>query len=278
MKRIAILLTVFNRREKTLACLANLYHQVGVNVDYLLDVFLVDDGCTDGTSGAIKEEFPFVHVIAGSGDLYWNRGMHLAWKTAYEQYDYDYYLWLNDDTNLSDSALSIMLALSEEKSNEAIIVGSTSAQTSDKLTYGGRARNGSLIKPKDTFQECISFNGNVVLFPRYVFKKVGMNDPLFTHALGDFDYGLRARRLGVKSFITAGYVGKCDAHDSLPTWCNPNKSFSIRWKAFRTPLGQNPEQFFIFERRHHGLLAALFHYFTNHLRVCVPQLWQLKNT
>ena len=43
-----------------------------------------------------------------------------------------------------------------------------------------------------------------------------MNDYRFRHALGDFDYGMRARKLGVQSVVAPGILGECDEHDSLP--------------------------------------------------------------
>ena len=92
--RIAALLTCFNRKEKTRKCLESLF-AVRPNSD----VYLVDDGSTDGTSELIAELFPNVHIIIGSGDLYWSRGMYTAWKEAIKE-DYDYYLWLNDDVEL----------------------------------------------------------------------------------------------------------------------------------------------------------------------------------
>ena len=49
MKRIAVLLTVYNRRDKTLYCLDRLYHQENMD-NYKVDVFLTDDGSTDVTS------------------------------------------------------------------------------------------------------------------------------------------------------------------------------------------------------------------------------------
>ena len=47
MKTIAVLLTVFNRKEKTIQCLKRLYNILPLE-GYLVDVYLTDDGCTDG--------------------------------------------------------------------------------------------------------------------------------------------------------------------------------------------------------------------------------------
>ena len=81
-KTIAVLLTCHNRKDKTLLCLKALYDQEGLNSDYLIEVFLVDDASTDGTAAAIKDKFPLVNIIQGNGYLFWNQGMRLAWKTA----------------------------------------------------------------------------------------------------------------------------------------------------------------------------------------------------
>ena len=105
MKYWAVLLTVFNRKDKTLQCLSQLFDQLPVE-DIQIDVFLTDDGCTDGTAEAVENLFPSVHILEGSGDLFWNRGMLMAWKAAADARDYDAYLWLNDDTFLYEGTLT----------------------------------------------------------------------------------------------------------------------------------------------------------------------------
>lgn len=273
MKIIAVLLTVYNRKTQTLECLTNLFNQK-LPSGFSFEVFLVDDGSTDGTSEAVGNLFNQVNIIKGNGNLFWNRGMHLAWVTSLKEKKYDYYLWLNDDTVLLPNALTLLLQTSVYKKNEAIVIGSTCALDNNHvITYGGRKKNGTLVLPKNEVLECEYFNGNIVLIPDFIYQKIGTNDPIFHHSLGDFDYGLRANKLGVKMFLAPGFLGKCDVHESLPVWCNPKVSFKKRWVAFRTPLGNNPENFFIYENRHNGLKMACFHYFTNHLRVLFPSLW-----
>jgi GT2 family glycosyltransferase len=182
MKTIAVLLTVFNRKEKTLTCLQNLLLQV-LPKDFVLDVFLVNDGCTDGTPEAVKAQFPSVNIINSNGNLFWNRGMHLAWQTAAKTKDYDFYLWLNDDTMLNENALIVLLQTSLQKEHQSIIVGSTSAlDGNEEVTYGGRRNKTGLITPTNEPIECDYFNGNIVLIPNKVYATVGVNDPVFHHA------------------------------------------------------------------------------------------------
>lgn len=100
-KKIAVLLTCFNRRDKTVRCLqslANTYVSSGVSLD--VDVYLTDDGCKDGTSEAVRSmNLPFgIHLLMGDGTLYWNGGMINSWSAAVKNGGYDGYLWLNDDT------------------------------------------------------------------------------------------------------------------------------------------------------------------------------------
>ena len=97
MKYIAVLLTVHNRKEKTLKCLSELYSQQ-LSKEYKLIIYLTNDGCTDGTPEAVKANFPDVIIVNGDGSLFWNRGMYKAWTVASSDKDYDFYLWLNDDT------------------------------------------------------------------------------------------------------------------------------------------------------------------------------------
>lgn len=273
MKSIAVLLTVFNRKNETLNCLKNLFKQE-ISDGYTLDVYLVEDACTDGTPEAINELFPQVNLIHAKGNLFWNRGMHLAWTTAVKTKDYDFYLWLNDDTVLNKGAVKMLLQISQEKENKAIVVGTTSAlENEEQITYGGRSLKKGILTPQKEAVACDYFNGNIVLIPKRVHKIVGTNDPVFHHALGDFDYGFRAGKLGVTMYVAPSFLGKCDVHKSLATWCNPTKTFWQRWNAFRSPLGNNPEEFFIYQKRHKGLMKATFNYLTNHLRVIFPYLW-----
>lgn len=275
MKYIAVIMTVHNRCATTIKCLNRLISQQ--MDDYRLEIFLTDDGCTDDTVPLIKNYFPDINIIPGDGSLFWNRGTHVAWKAAVATKEFDFFLWLNDDSFLFDKALIHLIYTSHKFNDGAIIIGSLCA-VDDKgiITYGGR-KNNLLIIPSDKPQKCNSFNGNVVLIPSSVFKKVGFNDYFYHHNHGDIEYGLRAERLGVCSYICSGVVGECDRHKTIAVWCDPDKTFRTRWKVFKTPLGHNPEEAFHFERMYFGFPIAAFHYFTAYIRVLFPWIWTITN-
>lgn len=271
MQTIAVLLTVFNRKDKTLECLKRLYAQVPLD-GYQVDVYLTNDGCTDGTPEAVKEQFSDVNIINGNGNLYWNRGMYTAWHEAAKK-NYDFYLWLNDDTYVYPNMLCSLLNASSVKNDKAIIVGATQSLDGKNITYGGRLSNGKIPKPDGKLIYVQYFNGNIVLVPRYVYNKLGNLDYYFIHSKGDFDYGLRASKAGIEMYQVGECLGECNLHESLDKWCNPKVPFVQRWKMLHCPNGMPPKETFHLEKRHRGLTIATFHYITVHIRCLFPSLW-----
>lgn len=270
---IAVLLTCHNRKDKTLQCLINLFAQQGLDVDFKIEVFLVDDGSTDGTTEAVNNQFPKVTIIKGNGNLYWNRGMHLAWKTATAAKDFDYYLWLNDDTFLIKNALETLF---QRKFPNDIVCGTTKSQLDQKVTYGGYTNKPhKLIVPNGDYQKSAYCNGNFVLIPKEVYDKLGNLDPFFHHAIGDFDYSFRARKIGIEVYVAPDYIGTCESHDFIPKWRSSSVSCIKRLRNLYTASsGCHPFEFFVLDSRQNGLFAAIFHFITIHIRSIAPFLWR----
>lgn len=276
MKTIAVLLTVFNRKDKTLQSLERLYNLLPLD-GYQVDVYLTNDGCTDGTPEAVAELFPQVKIINARGDLFWNRGMWTAWDTAAKTKDYDFYLWLNDDTFVYDNMLKVLTDSAVETNEKSIIVGATESTDHSVITYGGRLQNGRIPKPNGELTKVDYFNGNIVLIPRAAYKVLGNLDYYFTHSKGDFDYGMRAKKAGVPMYQCGVALGECEAHTTFDKWCDPDVPFTKRWKMLNRPNGMPPKELFHLELRHDGLLKACFHYITIYVRCLFPLLWQKRD-
>ncbi|SDW69474.1 glycosyltransferase family 2 protein [Flavobacterium degerlachei] len=254
---VAGLLTCHNRMEKTLQCLENLYAQNGLNTDYKLDVFLVDDGSTDGTSEAITRQFHLVDIIKGNGNLYWNQGMRLAWDTAAKTKDYDFYFWLNDDTILDQNALLELIKTYNHvavlEQNDAVITAACRlAQGNDTFSYGGRIDKGPVL-PNGKLQTCKYINGNAVLVPKAIYKKLGNLSNDYTHGMGDFDYGLRALKEGFGCCTTSDYIATCPPNEGTPGWCNPNVPLKKRWELLHSPHGLNIKEYIKFRKKFWGI-------------------------
>ena len=252
MVNIAVLLTCHNRKDKTVTCLDSLFNAV-LPSNYSLEVFLVDDGSSDGTSNAILEIFPTVNIIKGKGDLYWNQGMRLAWNAALTGVTPDFFLWLNDDTYIDENAVLHLFECYNEyismNSMEAIIVGSCRDRIDqDKYSYGLRKNHVKII-PNGKIQNGNLLNGNLVLISKAVYTQLGILSNSYTHAMGDHDYGLRALENGIELITSKKYIATCKPNVGLPKWCDPKIGFLDRWKALHTPLGLNIKEYKIFRKR-----------------------------
>lgn len=274
MQTIAVLITCHNRKEKTLKCLETLLGQTNIT-DFIVDVYLTDDGCTDGTPEAIKAEYPQVHIIHGDGNLYWNRGMHKAWEVAARTKDYDFYLWLNDDVELKNNALAHILFCSKEKGDNALISGLVSTPNGTLFIGGRIGRKRIRVVPNGEIQKIdIMTSGNLVLIPKSVFKQIGFNDPYYRHSFGDVDYSLMVKKKNIGLYVTKECEGFCEIDVKTRKCFQKDIPFSQRWRFLHTPLSYSmPNEIFYFNKKHYNVFIAIYHYVSVYLRCLFPMLW-----
>lgn len=263
---IAVLMTSFNRRAQTLECLRLLYAQTAMS-HVSLHVILVDDASADGTTDAVQAAFPRVDVFAGTGKLYWNGGMRKAFAHALER-GYDFYLWLNDDTQLFPEALATLLAAERQLALEGktgILTGSTCDGISRAASYGGWRWKKSwkrelepVVPDPGTLLRCDTMNGNCTLIPRRVAQVVGNLEAQFTHSFGDFDYGFRAARAGFGIYVVPGFVGSCSDNSRRGTWRDASVSLRQRWRHLNSVKGSPFHEWSLYCRRHLGALWPLY--------------------
>ena len=230
--RLAVLMTCHNRVATTLECLKRLMPQLGSGDK----VFLVDDGSTDGTGARVRVEYPRVRVIDADGSLYWAKGMRKAWETAVEEGEWDFYLWLNDDTMLSPDAMKKMLAKDD---GQSLVIGNLCDSTG-RAVYGLNV-NGWV-------------NGNCVLVPKKIYETVGMICSEYAHAWADSDYALRVKKSGF-SIVGAGEIGTTEWHPLRPSLAG--KSLAERWRLLFDPKGWNVHDLWLLRRRNRGFFAAI---------------------
>lgn len=240
MNCIAVLLTVFNRKDKTIRCLSRLFDQQDAS-RFSLSVFVVDGGSRDGTFDSIRSLFPSVHLSLHHG-LYWAGGMYAAWKEALESgEEYDYILMLNDDVEICKDCLSSLLKadnqIKSEYGKSGMYVGATCDPISKEYTYGGTTlKTGKSVIPNGEFQKCDLANANILLIPKEVYEKVGMLSNEYTHNNADYDYSLRTIQAGFSVYILPHYLGTCTRDHGKP-WLTMRTPLKERIKYMYSPTG-----------------------------------------
>ncbi|NOT97668.1 MAG: glycosyltransferase family 2 protein [Sideroxydans sp.] len=262
MKKIATLLTCHNRKAKTLACLEALFQNT-LHEGYSLDVFLVDDGSTDGTEQAVLECYPQVNIIKGDGNLFWCGGMRLAFAAAMK-INFDMYLLLNDDTKLNVNAIKTLLesyANAEVSAGRPVmVVGSVVDPITNQLTYGGRVSRGwkqplyyDFVPALSTPVVCDTANANCLLIPSEIASVVGNLDSTFLHGKADYDYGLRAKKKGFSTFVACEIVGECSHNPPEDISKFIAMNIAQRWRYLTSPKQFPVFEWLVYTWRHAGV-------------------------
>jgi GT2 family glycosyltransferase len=260
----AFVMTCFNRRAKTLACLESLLANPEIAsraIDY--HVFLCDDGSKDGTGAAVAALLgERVTVVVGTGNLFWNGGMVKA-LGGVDAGRYDAILLVNDDIRFAPDAISRLnaadAATRSAAGRPAVLVGAM-VGTGGTTSYGGfkqgpwwnrlrlsRIDPGSAPVPIDTF------NCNLVWIPKEVATTTTLLDPAFIHSMGDIDLGFRLRRHGIPMFLCAGHVGHCDSNPPAVR----EVSLISRLNRASSPKQYPLRPWFVLTWRHAGILWPL---------------------
>lgn len=273
--KVAVLLTCFNRKAKTEACLRKLFEQT-LPENTKLTVFICDDNSSDGTGEMLTNYFPQVIVVKGDGNQFWGGGMRMAWKLAKKTDNFDFFLWLNDDTYLLENSLKKLLAEYNSIGKTVVLTAACKRPGTDEFSYGG-LNNQGVIKPNGSPQEVTYMNGNLVLIPKEVEEKIGLISKKFTHYLGDYDYGLRAQKAGFPCFTSSEYLAECEVNE-IPYWGDPKLSFKERWKMAHDIKGLALSEYLAFKNYHYGKVVGFKTWIDSYLKILFPHTYiQVRN-
>jgi GT2 family glycosyltransferase len=259
--RIAVLIAVHNRWEMTSKLLSTLKT---VPTTIQLCVHLVDDGSSDRTPLELAK-LDDITCLRGEGDLFWARSMKFAQDSVTDPVDY--FLWLNNDVDLSHDFFSRLLESIREFPS-VILVGQASDLASQRTTYGGLKRIGrhphrlQMIQAQARHESADTFCGNIVLIPNAINHALRGIDGEFQHGFADYDFGYRATNMGYQIRIIPGFLGKCSPNR------NPFESLT-RGESIKLLMGKKylPVRSQIrFCKRHGGLFWPLY-FFAPYLRV-----------
>jgi GT2 family glycosyltransferase len=222
--RVEIVTPVHNRKAITLQCLKSLSR---IDADGLeIHVIIVDDGSTDGTSDAIREQFPDAEVIAGDGNLWFTEGTNVGVRAALK-HDPKYILMMNDDQVFDSGAIKYMVECAEK--NPRSVVGSLLLlwdtphkvfQVSpvwDSWAGGWRHWHNQTVwtVPKEPWKVDLIV-GNCVLVPAEAVREVGLMNSKRYPNYGDAEYTPRMRRNNWQLLIEPKARVFCQPNDLPP--------------------------------------------------------------
>lgn len=285
-QQIAVLLTCHNRKEKTLECLTSLF-EAKLPPGCQLEVFLTDDGSTDGTGDAVRELFPQINVLKGNGELFWAGGMRFAWKTAMQKKPYDAYLLINDDVRLYSDFMVNLLRTEEHSLVQTGLKGIYSGATIDKkrsVSYGGSSIKGNpfkvaleMLTPDELPKKCEVTNANILWVSKEVVDKIGIFDNRYTHGIADYDYSLQAHKMDIPVYLASNVCGICE-NDHRKTWTSPNLPLKDRIAYLKNPKGLAYKEYMYYIKRHFPLFVP-YSFVMLWLKTFFPFFWdQFKKT
>lgn len=212
---IYIIVPVHNRINFTRQCLQCLENQSYRDAQ----VILVDDGSTDGTYQLVREQFPWVEILLGDGNLWWlgavNLALQLILKNASAN---DLVLLLNNDLQFDNDYVERLLKVHIKYPDS--IIGSVESnmshpgqivkggiQTNWWTAKGRRLNSGRCLSdfPPGHLEETSYVTGRGVLIPVKIFFSIGLYNPKYVH-MGDFEFGVRAKKKGYKLYISYDLV------------------------------------------------------------------------
>lgn len=144
-------------------------------------------------------------------------------------------------------------------------MGATRDPVSDEPTYGGfvlgpwwRRLSMRAVTPNGQPKRIDAANGNLLLAARTVDDQVGGFPRGFVHGMADNDYTLRARKIGIHSYLTPTAIGTCERNRVQGTWKDLQLPPHERLRLLRSPKGLPFSTYWSFCLRHGGLTGPLY--------------------
>lgn len=232
-----IIIPVHNRRAHTLKCLQKLYDS---DASAHFSVIVVDDGSIDGTSEAIKANYPNVILLLGNGQLWWTGAIELGMKYAYEK-GAEYILWLNNDTFPYEGTIEKLLSYCQNNINT---IAASQCHFKEKFTYGGQNRAHLFQLPvhakENEIAVCDALDGNLVCFPRSVIKDVGYPPSKYIpHYGGDNLYTWSLKKLGYQLCLLGDAKSICEQDHPQVSWILDPAPIWKPWHATTSPKNKH---------------------------------------
>ncbi|MEM5832282.1 MAG: glycosyltransferase family 2 protein [Candidatus Aenigmatarchaeota archaeon] len=216
-------------------------------------IIFVDNGSTDGSVDFIKNNYENIDIVALDRNYGFTGGNNIGIKYAEKKYKPDYFLLLNNDTEIIQKDWLKKLVESAKK-YKAGIVGCKLLYPNRKIQHAGinttfLSEHIGRYENEDKYSEIRYVNAVTfacVLINRNVFEKIGLLDEIFFSGHEDIDFCFRARKNGIKIL----YNGKVKIIHyesvSYKNIFNEKRWYMERFGGFVNTLRHKNFLFFIF--------------------------------
>jgi hypothetical protein len=209
-KKVAIIISTYNQNELLIRCIESIKKKT----DYgAYKLFFIDDASKDKIGGIIRKKFPKITVLINEKNQGFSKSYNRGIKKAIEEYNPDYVLLLNDDSEVMQKDWLKNMIDVAEKDEKASILGCKIVYPDKSLQWFAKknktfffAKPGYLDNDPEIgkIQEVDDIMGVVFLMKRKVIEKVGILDEGFSPFYGEeTDLCFRTLKAGFKNI----YIG-----------------------------------------------------------------------
>jgi GT2 family glycosyltransferase len=228
---IHVIVAVYNRLQLTINCISFLRQQQNFED---LNIIVVDDGSTDGTSEYLKKECPDIKILNGTGSLFSAGCFHLGIEYVKKiSNPGDWVLLVSNDSEISSNTILELVNVSNSK-NRMALTGALAVNLDDKKTI---IRSGTVVeswflnKTKHIYEnlkldqitnknpvEVDFLPGRCILHPIEMFIAVGNYDAKrFKHYGNDEEFSVRAKKFGYPSLLCPSSIIYVKSNEEIVT-------------------------------------------------------------
>ena len=204
---VAVVILNWNGGDDIVQCIESAYQ----SSHDTLEVVIVDNGSTDGSSAIVRDRFPRVHFITNPTNLGFAAGSNqgIEWALAHQ---IPYILLLNGDARLGPNAIRELVAVAVREKDSVIAcpriyLGGASSESGRLWFVSGSVKLWAGLFQNPAFDEPVSphwsepmnmgyASGCCMLIPASILRNIGMFDISFFAYCEDIDFSLRAHKAG----------------------------------------------------------------------------------
>ena len=212
---IAVVIPTFNRKKQLQILLNSLTRQEFCNINLITVV--VDDGSSDDTAKMLMEYFPEIFVLTGTGNWWFTRSLNEGIKYSLK-FNPEYILTLNDDCFIEDDFVQRLVNSINDKPFGSIVCASNITLSEPHLIlFSGvkkiikwRLKPSWYISPMQKVElkdlrgvhSTLTVWTRGLLVPTETMLKLNLFDERFVQYGSDEDFGYRAVKTGIPTFVS----------------------------------------------------------------------------